>query len=165
MLIRSHKPPQRRNALNIARFSKRKMAFLLFDEQQGPLAVTFMVGIPYETVMRYYRGWKKLPKFHNQVYLVVRQMMRRMSTEEKTVVYEELANELGCEVDEIEQRMTLPWALRDLVTQQWRQWDVTKTQIDKAGYSLRRVVGKFTHRSDDAEYIIKIAKGEQSPQR
>jgi len=82
-----------------------------------------------------------------------------MSPEEKSLVWEALAGELGCEVNGIEERMTQPWALRDLVTQRWRQWDVTIMRKSGAAYTLKRVVDKIVRRSEGVKYVIEIAMG------
>ena len=153
------KPPQRRHYTNIASFSNRKEAFLYFDNHLDPNFVAIGLNIPLETAKRYYRAWNKLPLLFNQQYILVRQTMRRMSLDEKALVWQALADELGCEVDEIEERMTKPWALRNLVTQRWRQWEVNITKNKRAAHGLRRVISKIMKRSDDAECVIEIALG------
>ena len=95
----------------------------------------------------------------------MRQTMRRMSLDEKALVWQALADELGCEVGEIEERMTKPWAVRDLVTQRWRQWEVNITKDKGAIHGLRRVISKIMKHSDDAEYVIGIALGKLAPKK
>jgi hypothetical protein len=155
-----NKRPRRRSPINISDFTARKQAFMLYDSGFDPVAVASSVEITLATARKYRHDWKKEPRYFNQAYMLLRQTMTRMSPDDKRQVYKALALELGCEPKQIENRMSQPWALRDIATQRWRQWDVKKRDQTGLTARLKGKIDTGVHRSDDVRQVISIALGE-----
>ena len=118
--------PKRRTIGNIHKYSARKLAFALFDDGDKYDLVSLMTGLPPESVARYYRSWRKLPKKYDLYYLYLRELLRTMDKRELASFHQALADELGCDVNGIKIGMCRPWAIKQLLTGKWRGWEVTK---------------------------------------
>ena len=158
----SVKIPKRRSLINFGAFSKRKICFQFFDDGKTPEQVAQMLPLADLTIKRYYRTWKKQPRYFNLKYLLVRQLLRRMSLQEKNLVYEALAEHLGCETVEVVAQMAKPWALRKLVTQQWQDWNVKTVRGNTLIGDFAKKLDMILHRSDEVRRVIDIAMGKST---
>jgi hypothetical protein len=147
--------PKRRTINNILSYSLRKKAFMFFDFGDKPDIVEIWVDLSPDTIARYYRSWRKMPRRYNTFYLYLRELMRKMNKREVEALHQALADELGCDLREIKAHICRPWAIKQLITGEWLEWEVTKS----AG-GTRLVPGlKRTAQSMTRTKLVKHALG------
>ena len=127
---------RRRTRTNIHMFSARKQAFLYFLAGAKPWLVAELIGSTLATTQRYYTSWQKLPPGLDQNLVTARAIWRSMRNKEKTAFASVLSSKLGCDPQGVLARMGRPWALRDLLTGKWLNW-----QIGGNKRKLSRVTG------------------------
>ena len=116
---------KRRTQTNIHTFSARKEAFLYFLAGVEPWIVAEQIGLPLSSAQRYYTSWRKLPPGLDQNLATTRAIWRRMQDKEKMALAKVLSGKMGYNPQDFRARMGRPWALRDLLTGKWLNWQVS----------------------------------------
>lgn len=102
--------------------SLRQQAFWYYDLGWRPTAVAGFLDAKPATLFRYFQDWKKEPPYLRERCRLARKWYHRLPSREKKLLGRLLATELGTSERAVVGRMRKPWALRDLVTGQWRAW-------------------------------------------
>ena len=147
-------PPKR----DMSGRSMRQQAFMLFDLGMRATDVTEIIDLSQTTAFRYYQQWKKLPSFLETKYKVARRCFRKLNDKERRKIAKVLAHELGTSQEEVSTHMRKPWATKQIVTGEWRQWPVNsagarrKTVLNKAVQALLSL--RF---SQEVKFILEMA--------
>ena len=107
--------------------SLRQQAFQLFDYGLQPGELTRELAIKTQTAFTYHQQWKRLPPFFGLKYRIARALFRQISDRDRRNIARYLAVELGSTEDQVLACMRSPWAVKQIVTGEWRQWPVEKT--------------------------------------
>ena len=143
-------------------YSLREQAFIYFDLGERPHEVVSRLGIKPTTAYRYFQQWKKLPPDYVFKYKLMKKYYRKLYSTERRLITEWLAIRIDTTVTEILAQMRKPWALKQLVTGEWRQWPVRKrhiTQIHRLTVQAR--IELLVQHSFEARYVMEVA-GDQS---
>lgn len=138
--------------------SRRQQAFMLFDMGMRPADAAPMVGLGKATAFRYFQQWKKLPPLFEVKYKLARWCFRKLDRNERRIIAHALANELGTTEVDISAQLGKPWAMRQIVTGEWRQWSVKSSAARR-----RTVFGKGVQillslrHSREVRHILKMA--------
>ena len=111
--------------------SLRQQAFLLYDFGYRPANLRFFIEIRDDTAYRYFQQWKKSARWIAIKYKNARRSFRSLNRDEKRIIGQVLADELGCPVEKVLELMRKPWSLKHIITGKWRHWPVKR----KAGTS------------------------------
>ncbi len=107
--------------------SLRQQVFQLFDYGFQPGDLPQQLPIKTEAAFTYHQQWKRLPPFFGLKYRIARKLFRQINNRDRRNIARYLAVELGTTVDQILDNMRRPWAVKQIVTGEWRQWPVKKT--------------------------------------
>ena len=107
--------------------SRRQLALFLFDTGSRPAEIGNALKIKKATLFRYYQQWKKKPPFFEYQYREARKCFRRIGNGGRRQVASFLARQLGTSEEELLQQMEKPWAIKQIVTGEWKQWPVQRT--------------------------------------
>lgn len=138
--------------------SMRQQAFMAFDLGVRATDVTEIIDLSQTTAFRYYQQWKKLPPFLETKYKVARRCFRKLNHKDRRKIAQILAQELGTWEGEVSAHMRKPWAIKQIVTGEWRQWSVNSTDgrprtvLNKAVQVLLSL--RF---SKEAKFILEMA--------
>ncbi len=138
--------------------SVRQECFWWFDLGLKPVKVASLLGVSINTVHRYYAQWKKMVPWFQLKYQAARNCAHKLTNRDRRAIAETLANELGTSCDAVTEYMSQPWALKQLVNNEWRQWlmpQVDKTSTGKMTELKNRLFSGQI--SEEAEIIIEIA--------
>jgi hypothetical protein len=136
----------------------RQQAFMLFDLGMRPTDVTEIIDLRQTTAFRYFQQWKQLPPFLETKYKVARRCFRKLNHKDRGKIAQILAQELGTWEGEVSAHMRKPWAIKQIVTGEWRHWRVNsigarrKTVLNKAVQVL--VSLRF---SKEVKFILQMA--------
>jgi hypothetical protein len=149
-----------KDALKQAKYraSTRQWTFDYFDAGMRPVYVARTLHIDQATAFRYFEQWKKLPPFFKYKYKVAKQCFRKLGYRNRKKIARILAKELGTSVKEVSVHMQKPWAVRQIVSGQWRQWPVSKVGGRRRDNfnSLLGKVRQLTYQRE-VKYIIEMA--------
>ncbi len=138
--------------------SLRQKCFWWFDFGFKPVTVAQSLGVNANTVHRYYAQWKKMVPWFQLKYQAVRNCTGRLTYQDRKAIAETLANELGTSCDAVMEYMSQPWALKQLVNNEWRQWPVPQIEKKSRGNINKLMDRLFSAQiSEEANTIIDIA--------
>jgi hypothetical protein len=153
--------------------SARAWAFDFFDDGSRPVHVARTLDIDQATAFRYYQQWKKLPPFFKYKYKAARLWFRRLGYRNRKKISRVLARELGTSVKEVSFHMQKPWAVKQIVSGEWRKWPVNRTRGQRK-HILNSMLGKAWQLAypREAKYILDLAmnqhidpfEGEREPE-
>ena len=143
----------------IPRRSMRQQAFMFFDLGIRPAEVTTRLAIKDTTAYRYFQQWKKLPRLSSIKYKLARRYFRKLDQDDRRALARILASRLRTSEEQVLAQMRKPWAIRQIVTGEWKQWPVPvrhtrggrvlKIKIQEALLSKRH--------SKEANYLLELA--------
>ena len=107
--------------------SRRQRAFMLFDLRVRPAAAAPMVGLSKVTAFRYFQQWKRLPPLFEIKYKLAKKCFRKLNQSERRIIAKFLASELCTTEAEILAQLRKPWAIKQIVIGEWKQWPVGKS--------------------------------------
>ena len=127
LLLKGRKYPIRYDEF---RRSARKRAFQAYDGGLNPSQVAHMVGISIRTARRYRHDWKRQPQ-----NLELRCRLLKAAFKSNPGLRQEitklLAAKLGISEEQALARLQKPWALKQLVSGQWRKWKDEEKEATK----------------------------------
>jgi len=94
--------------------SARRRAFKLFDKGERPSKVAPQVGISPRTAYRYFEDWKKLPRKLEEIYPIIRRLLKQ-DPDFPEGIQKEIADALGVPVEDLKARLEEPWGARRLM--------------------------------------------------
>lgn len=100
---------------------------MLFDLGMRPTDVSQMTELNQTTAYRYFQQWKKTPPFFAAKYRLARKYSRQLSPTDWQTIARVLAHQLGTSEQELSTQMSKPWAMKQIVTGEWRDWPVKRT--------------------------------------
>ena len=113
------------------------------------------------TAYRYFQQWKKLPPDYLLKYELMKKYYRKLDSTERRLIAEWLATSTDTTVAEILTQMRKPWALKQLVTGEWRQWPVRKRHISQIHQlAVQTRITLLERRSTEARYVIEMASNQ-----
>jgi hypothetical protein len=118
--------------------SLRYQAFLLFDLGKRPSDLKYYFKIRANTAYRYFQQWKNTAPWLILKYPEARKYFRRFSPAEKRMLGQVLAGELNCPLEEILEKISRPWALKQIINGEWMRWQVTGNK--STGINVRKLV-------------------------
>jgi len=139
--------------------SMRQQAFMAFDLGMRPSEVTTMLGIKDSTAYRYFQQWKKLPRLSSTKYKLARIFFRKLDQDDRRAIARILASQLRTSEEEVLAQMRKPWAIRQIVTGEWKQWPVQVTHT-RTGGILKRGIQEMllsVRHPKEAKYILEMA--------
>ena len=139
-LYRKLKEEPEKDALS--RESIRQQAFFGFDIGMKPSDAISILGIKDSTAYRYFQQWKKLPPLFTAKYKLARQLFRKLTQDDRSALARVLASQLRTSEEEVLKQMRKPWAIRQIVTGEWRQWPVKVTHT-RTPNILKRALQEF----------------------
>lgn len=144
-----------------ANISRRRKAFLEYDFGMSPKEVCQFLGINLKTAQRYHNDYQKLPPHFFEKCRLVRKYWRTMSPNNKEKVINFLAGELGTGSEDIKEQMLQPWALKQRVTGQWKQW-LVKGKHKRSQHTTQSVKKKLLEfwPEGSAKHVIQLALGQ-----
>jgi len=98
--------------------SARQQAFEGFDKGKRPAEVIQVIDITLKTACRYFADWKKQPKDLNFDYKRLRYRVRNES-EFSDLVVDKLVEHLGMPREEVIERLSKPWAIKQFISGKW----------------------------------------------
>ena len=119
--------------------SKRQQAFMVFDLGVRPTDSARIVGLSKATAFRYFQQWKKLPPLFEFKYKLARKCFRKLDRSDRKIITQALASELGTTEAEILVQLRKPWAIRQIVTGEWRQWPVKGSAAQRSTIFVKGV--------------------------
>lgn len=142
--------------------STRSRAFLAFDLGTRPARVAKMLNAKPTTIYRYHQQWKKLPPSFQIKYKAARKLYNKLSYSERSAFVKLLAARLGGSEEEVQALMIKPWALRQIVTGEWKQWPVSRTHpILNMRLNTWLRGGLLVLRSQEARNLLKLADDQE----
>jgi len=102
----------------------RQQAFMAFDLGIRPTDVARMIKLSQTTAFRYFQQWKKMPLLFKAKYKLARRYFRKLGYNDHRAIARILADELSTSEEEVLAQMRKPWAIKQIVTGEWRQWPV-----------------------------------------
>ena len=148
-----HKEPPKQAASGR---SMRQQAFMAFDVGMRPADVAKMITLSQATASRYFQQWKKLPPLFKQKYQLLKRYFRQLSQNDRTIIARALALELSTSEEEVLAQMGKPWAIKAIVTGEWRQWPVTKAKVTHRAM-LHTKLQLLLRSSQAVRHILKVA--------
>jgi len=138
--------------------SMRQQAFMLFDLGMRPTDVTEIIDLSQTTAFRYFQQWGKLPPFLETKYKLARRCFRKLNHKDRRKIAQILAQELGTWEGEVSAQMRKPWAIKQIVTGEWRQWRVNSTD-GRARTVLNKAVQVLVSLrfSQEVKFILEMA--------
>ena len=100
--------------------SARQRAFALFDQGCTPAGVAAQVEISARTARRYHADWKKRPENYDIRYVLMK--MALLDQHVRSRVAQAVASELKLPVRAVLPYLSRPWAAKQLLTGEWRNW-------------------------------------------
>lgn len=143
----------------IPRRSMRQQTFMVFDLGMRPSEVTTMLGIKDSTAYRYFQQWKKLPRLSSIKYKLARRFFRKLDQDDRRAFTRILASQLRTSEEEVLAQMRKPWAIRQIVTGEWKQWPVQVTHT-RTGGILKRGIQEIllsVRHPKEVKYILEMA--------
>ncbi len=138
--------------------SLRQQAFFWFDMGERPSSVVRLIEIKFSTASRYFQQWKKLPHLYEGRYRYVRGHYKRLGRRDRETIAVVLAGELGTTKKSVLDRMDKPWALKQIVSGQWRQWIKPEEKSSRFGRISNRISKiSLIAASTEAKQIIQLA--------
>lgn len=151
----SHKDPPKRI---VSGRSMRQRAFIAFDLGMRPADVARMIKLSQTTAFRYFQQWKKLPPLFELKYKLARKCFRELGYNDRRIIAQALANELGATEAEISAQLRKPWAIRQIVTGEWRRWPVRSTSArHKTIFNKGVQILLSLRHSREVRYILEMA--------
>lgn len=100
-----------------------------------------------------------MPPLFGEKYKLARRCFRKLSYDDRRVIARFLASELGTSVkEEILAQMRKPWAIKQIVTGECRQWRVPgEGTRQKVRLSIWLRVGLLLRKSREARRVLKMA--------
>ena len=123
-LKRSRKYPIKRDSYGS---SARQQAFDAFDQGKRPAEVATIVPISKRTADRYFAYWKNLPKNLDRKYRVGKAILKNDGEFSRPIV-ESLADTLGMREEEVIERLSRPWGIKQLIMGKWPNYAKDKRQ-------------------------------------
>jgi hypothetical protein len=139
--------------------SVRKQAFLLFDLGFRPADVATILQLKATNAYRYFQQWKKVPPLYQVKYKYIKRCFRKLSQRSRILLAELLAIELCTSAKQVLDQMRKPWAMKQIVTGEWKEWPVTRTHISGRGVVkkvLKEVVLSLKYPAE-VKHILEIA--------
>ena len=131
---------------------------MAFDLGMRPTEVARMIKLSRTTAFRYYQQWKKPPPFLETKYKLTRRCFRKLNDNERRKIAKVLAHELGTSEEEVSAQMRKPWAIKQIVTGDWRQWRVNSTGGRPKSVLNKAVQVLLSLRfSKEAKFILEMA--------
>ena len=88
----------------------------------------------------------------------MKKSLRNFDSTERRLIAEWLAIGIDTTVTEILAQMRKPWALKQLVTGEWRQWPVKRRHIKQIHrLAIQASIALLEQRSIEARYVIEMA--------
>jgi len=138
--------------------SMRQQAFVAFNFGMRPADVARMLELRETTAYRYFQQWKKMPPLFGIKYQLARRCFRKLSHDDHKVIARLLASELGTSEEGILVQMRKPWAIRQIVTGEWRQWPVRSTSArHKTIFNKGIQILLSLRHSREIRYILEMA--------
>lgn len=136
----------------------RQWAFMIFDLSMRPTDVAQILKMSQTTAFRYFQQWKKRPPFFKPKYKLARRCFRKLSDNERRKIAKVLAHELGTSEEEVSAQMRKPWAIKQIVTGEWRQWRVNSTGARRKTFLYKGAQILLSLRcSKEVKYIVEMA--------
>ena len=138
--------------------SMRQQAFMAFDMGIRPSSVSRMMGLSPATAFRYFQQWKKLPPLFKLKYHLVKRYFRQLSQNDRRIIARALALELSTSEEAVLAQMRKPWAIKAIVTGQWRQWPVARTKVThRATFYTKLQLLLSLRSSQEVRHILEVA--------
>ena len=118
--------------------SARQRAFRLFQRGMRPASVAPRVGISPRTACRYFESWKRLPKNPEGKHYAMKRILK--DPDLRLLIANDVASQLNVSVKWILGRFEKPWAAKQLVTGEWRNW-VSEEKKEKRKWRRLQVAG------------------------
>lgn len=136
----------------------RQQAFVAFNFGMRPADVARMLELRETTAYRYFQQWKKMPPLFGIKYQLARRCFRKLSHDDHRVIARLLASKLGTSEEGILVQMRKPWAIKQIVTGEWRQWPIPRKGTgQKVRLSTWLRVGLLLRKSREAKHILEMA--------
>jgi len=150
-----HKEPPKRA---VSGRSMRLQVFMAFDLGMRPTDVTRMINLSQTTAFRYFQQWKKMPPLFKAKYKLARKCFHELGYNDRRIIARALANELGTTEAQISAQLGKPWAIRQIVTGEWKQWPVKSTCTRHKTIFNKdvRILLSLLH-SREVRYILEMA--------
>lgn len=156
----SHKDPPKRA---MSDRSMRQQAFMLFDLGMRPTDVTEIIDLSQTTAFRYFEQWKKMPPLFEAKYRLARRCFRKLNHKDRRKIAKILAQELGTSEEEVSAQMKKPWAIKQIVTGEWRQWQINSTGARRKTvlYKGAQILLSLRY-SKEVRYIVEMAMNQNT---
>ena len=127
--------------------SARKQAFEEFDKGKRPAEIILAVDISLKTAYRYFADWKKRPENLNFRYDMLRYRMKNDSGFSDLVV-DRLVECLGIPREEVIERLSKPWAIKQFISGKWPNLKKKRIQNEQESrlYAALDIINLLEHR-------------------
>jgi len=131
---------------------------MAFDLGMRPTDVARVIKLSQTTAFRYFQQWKKMPPLFKAKYKLAKRYSRKLGYNERRAIAKLLADELTTSEEEVLAQMRKPWAIKQIVTGEWRQWPVKSTPVRRKTILNKgiQILLSLRH-SREVRYILQMA--------
>ena len=116
----------------------------------------FTTDMKKNTACRYFQQWKHSPGDCIVRYHAAQKLRGRLSEKDVEMIADILANELNTSTNNVIERMQKPWALKQIVSGRWKDWNLPEQDIQQPS-RISRLTERITNRkSQNVELLLNI---------
>ena len=137
-------------------YSLRQKAFALFFIGERPAEVAIMLNMKKTTCYRYFQQWKTGAGSDFIRYEAARDLWTGLSEKDVNMIIDLVSDELVTSNEVVLERMQKPWALKQLITGEWRNWKLPIQEKRKPSRLSEWVGQILNRRSEEVELLLEL---------
>ena len=138
--------------------SMRQQAFMAFDLGMRPTNVAAIIDLSRITAFRYFEQWRKLPPFLEMKCKLARRCFRKLDHKDRRKIAQIWHRSSVPQKKKFSAQMKKPWAIKQIVTGEWRQWRVSSTRAQPKTVLCKGVRILVSPRYfKEVKYIVEMA--------